>query len=644
MLLAIRDRMTGPTVWFVIALIAVPFAFWGIDSFNTGGGDPVVVEVGDHEITQAQFRQTYEQRYQQYRALLGESFRADLFDENRFRELTLEDMVQESAMRQYARSEGYRASDATLRDFLVNVPAFQRDGRFSAEAYRELLAQQGMKPDAYEAQLRDALAIDQLRGAVQATAFVTPAQAWTAERLEKQLRRIAVVRVSSNAFRDQVDVTDAQIADRFETDKSRYMSAERLKLAYIELDRTQLAASEPPAAEVLKAIYDAEKEARFASPEERRASHVLISFGADKSAARKKAEDLLAKARSGADFAQLAREHSDDPGSKAEGGDLGWIRRGMMAPKFEDALYAISTNGEIVGPIETEFGWHLIRLEEIKAASMRSFEEEGVQSELLDAYRAREGEKRFQELSSKLEQLAFENTTLEPVAAELKLEIKHTDWFTREGGAGITALDAVKQAAFSPEVLDAGENSRPIPISADALVVVHKAEYQAARQQSLEEVKDKVRESLVAESAAKLAKEAAEALVAQVKSGQSLREAASARNLEVHFEGEAARGQAQLEGAVSSAVFRMPRPAEGSVHVEAVDLGNGGVSVVALSAVIDPARPAGDAPHDGSDEVKAGIRDSVAGAEFGAYRKAVEAVVKVKRVSAPETKPDNPEP
>lgn len=643
MLQSIRDRLTGPIVWFVVGLIAIPFAFWGIDSFNTGGGDPVVVKVGDQKITQGQFRQSYEQRYQQYRSLLGESFRADLFDENRFRELTLEDMIQESAMRQYALGEGYRASDATMRDFLVSVPAFQKDGRFSADTYRELLQRQGLNPEGYEAQLRDSLAIDQLRGAVQATAFVTAADAWAAQRLEKQLRKTVVVAVAAQDFRDKVEVSDAQIADRYESDKAQYLSPERLKLAYVQLDRNQMAPAEAPSAEVLKAIYDAEKDARFSAAEERKASHILVSFGADKDAAKKKADGLLAQAKAG-DFAKLAGENSDDPGSKAQGGDLGWVRKGMMVPKFEEALYAIPAAGDVVGPIETEFGWHVIRLDEIKAAATRSFEDDGVQAELLEAYRTREGEKRFQELSSKLEQLAFENTALEPVASELKLEIQTTDWFTRAGGAGIAGIEAVKQAAFSPEVLNEGENSKPIPASSDALVVVRKAEYEAARQLPLDEVKTRVREGLVAEGAARLAKDAADALVADAKAGQSLKDLAAARGLTVRFEGEAQRGQAQLEGWIVDALFRMPKPAAGAVQVEAVTAGDERVAVVALSEVVEPTRP-DDADLLKRAEEDSRVRDSLAGAEFSAYRRAVEDAVKVKRVNpiADPSPTENPE-
>lgn len=643
MLQSIRDRLTGPLVWFVIGLIAIPFAFWGIQNFTGGSSDPVLVEVGDHKITQNQFQQTYQQRYEQYRSLLGESFRADLFDEARFRELTLDDMVQESAMRQYAQEQGYRASDATLRDFLVSVPAFQKDGKFSADAYRELLRMQGMNTEAYEAQLRQALAIDQLRGAVQASAFVTPTDAWNALRLEQQVRRVTVVPVAAQGFRDKVAVTDTQIADRYETDKGRYRSPERIKLAYVQLDRTQLVPAEAPAAEVLKAIYDAEKDARFASAEERRASHILLGFGADKDAARKKAEDLLARARGGGDFAQLARDTSEDSGSKAQGGDLGWVRKGMMVPAFDEALYGIPTAGDIVGPIETEFGWHLIRLDEVKPALTRAFEDVEVQAQVLEVYRTREAEKRFQDLSERLEQLAFENAALEPVASELKLEIRTTDWFTREGGAGIAAIEAVKQAAFSQEVLQDGENSKPIPASADSLVVVRKGEYEAARQLPLDEVRGLVRQTLLAEGAAKLAREAAEALVAQARGGQSLREAAQQRGLGVQFDGDARRGQAQLDGWIANAVFGMPRPAEGKVQVQLVDNG-GDVAVVALAAVVDPPRPEDAALSQQAGGADTRVLDSIAGAEFAAYRKSVEQAVKVKRIGAPSSQqPQNPE-
>lgn len=632
MLQSIRDRLTGPIVWFVIGLIAIPFAFWGIDSFSSGGNsDPVLAKIGDSKITQGQFRQAYEQRYQQYRSLLGENFRADLFDQGQFRSSILDDMVQESALRQFARDSGYRASDATLRDFLTSVPAFQKDGKFSADTYKQLLERQGLKADRYESQVRESLVIEQLRASVQETAFVTPADAWEAFRLENQARSITVVPVAAAGFREQVKVSDEQIASRYESDKAQYMAPERIKLAYVELDRTKLQPAEAPAAEALKTIYDAEKDARFGSAEERRASHILVAFGADKSVAKKKAEDLLAQLRAGGDFAKLAESNSEDPGSKTKGGDLGWIKKGMMVPRFEEAVFGLKA-GEIAGPVETEFGWHLIRLDELKAAATRPFDDQTVQTELLEAYRTREADRRFQELSAKLEQLAFEKPDLAAVAQELGLTVQNTDWFARAGGAGIAALDPVKQAAFSPEVLTDGENSKPLTASPDSVVVIRKSEYEPARQKPLDEVRDAVREAVTVSEASRLAKAAAEALLAEVKGGAELKVAATARKLEVKYSGDAKRRQADVDAAVLEAAFKLPRPEAGKAEVRMVETGRDAV-VLALSAVIDPPRAEGK--DAALDEERSRLRDSLAGAEFAAYRKSVEDEVKVKIVNPP---------
>ncbi|MGQ0621561.1 MAG: SurA N-terminal domain-containing protein [Panacagrimonas sp.] len=636
MLQSIRDRLQGPVIWFVIGLIAIPFAFWGIDSFRSGGGDPVVAKIGGEDITQAEFRQGYESRYQQYRSLLGENFRADLFDQGRFRQMILDDMIQESAMRQHAKDSGYRAGDATLRDFLVSIPAFQKDGQFSAETYKQLLQRQNLAPERYETQVRESLVIDQLRNAVQETAFVTAADTWESARLDGQKRRISVVLVEGTPFREKVEVREDQIASRYDIDKTRYMSPERIKLAYIELDRSKLVPAEAPPPEALKAIYDAEKDARFTSTEERKARHILVNFGADKDAAQKKAEDLAAQIKAGADFAKLAAAHSDDTGSKAQGGDLGWVRKGMMAPRFEETLFGLQAGG-VAGPVETEFGWHVIQLDEVKAVATKAFEEAQVQEELLEVYRTREADKRFQEISAKLEDLAFEKPDLEAVAKDLGLSVATTDWFARAGGPGLASVAAVREAAYSPEVLTDNQNSKPISTGSDTLVVVHKSEYEAARQRPLEEVREQVREAVLVEGASKLAKESAEALLASVKGGESLAAAATAKGFKPSFEGEAGRKQAEVEALALQAAFKLPRPAAGKTEATLVEVGSGSMAVVALAEVVDPVKPA--EPDEKAKTEQKNLRDSLAGAELGAYRKSVESAVKVKILNPPTEEP-----
>ncbi|TXH05095.1 MAG: hypothetical protein E6R07_05735 [Nevskiaceae bacterium] len=634
MLQSIRDKLTGWIVWFVVGLIVIPFAFWGIESFRTGGGDPVVVKVGDQEITQSQFRNAYEQRYQQFQAMMGERFRADQFDQNRFRQAVLDDMTQEAMLRQFVRKSGYRANDAVLFKAISGIPAFQEKGQFSADAYKAALASKGLTPERFEAQLRDSLEIDQIREAVIDSAFVTQPDVALAYRLDNQQRELSYAVFDPARYAAQVEITDEQVKSRYETDKSKYMAPERIKLAYVELSADSLPKAEAPSKDVLQVIYNAEKDARFTTAEERKARHILINFGADKAASRKKAEDLLAKLKGGADFAALAKTESDDTGSKAQGGDLGWLKRGQMPEKFEKPLFGLAKAGEIAGPVETEFGWHLIRLDELKPVKVRAFEDADVQAELTELYRNRENQKRFQEASEKLEQLAFENpASLEAVTKALNLPVQTTDWLTRAGGPGIGANDAVKQAAFSKEVVGDGDNSKPIALAADKVVVIRKAEYEAPRQKALNEVIEQVRADLKADAARAKAQTEAQQMAAAARAGRPLAELAAARGVTLKAAGLVRRDNATEDKTVLAELFRLPRPKTGDVSAADIALPNGSVAVVVLAQVKDTELPAGVAPD--VDRQKTQLRDVVAGGEFAGYRKSIEQRVKVKVVNPP---------
>jgi len=459
MLQQIRDRTSGIVAGFIVALLIIPFAFFGIETLNSGGGDPVVAKVGSQKILQSQYKNAYDQRYQQFMGLMGENFRADQFDQNRFRQMVLDDMTQEAMLRQYAEKNGYRANDAIVFQYLSRVPAFQREGKFDTETYKAALARQGLSVEKFESQVRTSIAIDQMRESVLDTAFVTDADLMQTWRLANQERVVSYALFDIAGYLPRATVTDEQLNARYADNKAQLMEPERVRLAYVELSLDGLAKTSAPDKDVLKAIYDAEKEARYTTQEERRPSHILVNFGADKSAAKKKIGDIAAQLKSGKSFAELAKANSDDTGSKAGGGDLGWNKRGQMPESFEKVLYKLN-KGEVSEPVETEFGWHLIRLDDLKPSVVRPFEAADVQKELTELYQNRELQKRFQEQSEKLEQLAFETPgSLDAVAKELNLSVQTTDWFTRAGGAGIAANEGVKQAAFSAEVLNDGENS-----------------------------------------------------------------------------------------------------------------------------------------------------------------------------------------
>ncbi|MGH8446889.1 MAG: SurA N-terminal domain-containing protein, partial [Solimonas sp.] len=310
MLQSIRDRTSGIVAGFIVVIIVVPLAFFGVESLFSGGGDPVVAKVGSEKIKESQFRRAYEQRYQQYLQLMGENFRADQFDQTRFRQSVLDDMTQEAMLRQYTHDTGYRANDAVLFNAIAAIPAFQANGKFDTETYKSMLSRQGMTPERFENQLRQSLEIDQMREAVIDTAFMPATERQQLMQLAGQQREVSYALLDLNKYEAQVTVSDADAQQRYEDSKSQYMAPERIKLAYVELSPDAVAQSVAPNQDVLKVLYDAEKDGRFTTQEERKVSHILINFGADKSASEKKAEALAAQLKGGADFATLAKASS----------------------------------------------------------------------------------------------------------------------------------------------------------------------------------------------------------------------------------------------------------------------------------------------------------------------------------------------
>lgn len=630
MLQQIRDRTSGLIAGFIVALIAIPFAFFGIESLAPGGGDPVVAEVGDQKIHESQFRRQYDQRYQQLVQLMGENFRADMFDQERMRAAVLRDMTQETMLRQYTEDSGYRADDATLFNVISAESAFQRDGEFDGQAYRDALQRAGFTVERYESQLRDNIEMNQMREAVVDTAFSTPVERTLAAKLQAQERTLQYAVFEVARYRDRVSVTDEQVEARYEQTKARYMAPERLRLAYVELALDKLPDVEPPSEDVLKVLYEGEKAGRFTTPEERSARHILVGFGADKDAAKQKIEDLAKQLADGADFAELAREHSEDPGSSQAGGDLGWVRRGQMVKGFEDALFALD-EGQTSAPVETEFGWHLIRLDELKPAAVRAFDEEGVQQSLKELFADRERQQRFQEMSERLEQLAFENPgALEPVAQALELQVQTTEWFERGKGSGIAAEPKVVEAAFSREVIEDGENSQPLSLGGNRIVVVRKAEHEPPRQKALDEVAGQVRAELVDEAARKLIEQEAQEVLNAVRGGTDFQEIVSAKNGELRNPGKIRRDNEEVEAAVVAAAFRLPHPQDGTPSTGEAQLDNGGRAVLLLSAV--------DTPEDArlNEVQQRRLRDLAAGAQFGAYMEEIETRVGVEIRERPD--------
>ncbi|HSO78694.1 MAG TPA: SurA N-terminal domain-containing protein, partial [Chromatiaceae bacterium] len=423
MLQEIRERAQGWIAWGVVILISIPFAFWGIQSYMGGGTEPVVATVNGAEITARSFDRQVEETRMRLRERLGAAYRPELFEEQALRAQVLEGMIQEQLLLQVSHDMGLRASNRELQAAILSNPAFQRDGRFDKATYDRMLELQGTSGPQYEESLRQRIVGTQLQRAVTASELATDFEMAEAIRLDRQQRRLAYLRVSKAGFLDNAPVPEEELQAWYQAHADRYLSPERVKLSYLVLDAATLDAGQPVDEEALRRQYDEEIE-RFREPEQRRARHILVTLaaGADAAAeaeAKARIEAIQGRLAAGDDFATLARELSQDPGSAPQGGDLGMFGKGVMDPAFEQASFSLET-GTTSEPVRSQFGYHLIQVTEIQPETLKAFEE--VREQLV-AEAARGGaEAVFYDMAERLANLVYENPdSLEPAAEALGL-------------------------------------------------------------------------------------------------------------------------------------------------------------------------------------------------------------------------------
>ena len=569
MLQAIRDRVTGIVAIFILGLLAIPFVFFGLDSYVQSVPQDAVAQVGDAEIKVSEFQA----EFSRYRAQLREQ-QGDAYDElqaNRpeARREFLESMIDRRLLLQHAQSMGMAISANTIADVIRNVPAFQIDGRFDSEIYRQRIAASGQSASAFERELASDLLIQELPAAVSSSVVVTDADIDRWLRVQMEKRQISHATIQSQAFAEEVSIAESEIEAFYDENQGQFMRPERVSVEYIELDTREMAETIEVEEDVLRQRYEA-TQARFMTAERRRASHILITAGNERTEdeARALAQSLAERLENGEDFAELAGEYSDDPGSAGQAGDLGWIEPDVMMPEFEAALYDLET-GEIAGPVETEFGWHLIRLEEIDEPRGQTFAE--ARGEILDEVRAERADDLYIELSERLIDLVYADPTgLAAVAEDLGMELRQAGPFSRFSAEGLMANSRVLDAVFSDLVLLERQASEPIEIDPNHAVVVRVTEHQPSEPRPLEDVADEIRSRLERDAAREAARAYAANLVERIQTGdETLEQVAEAEELELQQQ-EATRRSFELGGQVLDTLFSLPRPADGESVMEVI--------------------------------------------------------------------------
>ncbi len=500
-------------VQIVLALIIIPFAFFGLESYTRsmrGAGDDVA-RVDGVAISQRDFSEALRQQQERLRAVLGRGFDASQLDTPETRRALLDSLIGQRLVSDAAVRARLGVGDEALRETILALPAFQRDGKFDPALYRQLLGAQGMTEQSFEARLRHDLAVGQLTRAIADTAIASRASAERQAELAAQRREIAEALVPAAQFLPRVAIDEAQAKKYYEENAAQFRTPERVRAEFVILSADALGRQEPVTEEELKKSYEA-RAAQFRVEEQRRASHILVK--SNEEAAR-----LAAEVRKNpAQFAELAKKHSQDPGSAEKGGDLGFFERGMMVKPFEDAVFGMKKDGEITGPVQSEFGYHVIRLTGVQAARARAFED--VRNELAAELAKQKGAKKFAEAAEAFGNLVYEQPdSLAPAAERFKLQVRKTDWFAR--GAAPPPLDAPKlQAAlFSSDALQARRNTDAVEVAPNVLVAARVAEHQSAAQRRFEEVKPEIEAALKRREAARLAAAEGRSRLAELQKG-----------------------------------------------------------------------------------------------------------------------------
>ncbi len=628
MLQTIHEKLKGPFAISILGVLAVVFVFWGVEFVSLGSGPNASgIKVNGTDLNGEELRRAYQEEINRIQVALGDQ---DVPAEIRTRIQgdVLEGSIRRELIRQRAEELRLRASDADLLESLKQYEAFMVDGKFNKDAYYATLRAENIEPTRFEAQQRQQLAIRLLDRGLAASTFVTKGELERAAALRNETRAIGYAVVPAASFVAGITPDEASVNAWYEKNAKQYMTAETATIEYIDLSLADVASGVTVTDEALHAYFD-ENQQRFAAAERRRASHILIAIDKDEAKAKKQAEDLLARAKAGEDFAALARQFSQDTGSAAQGGDLGWAEKSFFVGPFGDAVWGMQ-QGQIIGPVRTEFGFHVIRLDGVEAGHAKSFDEARV--ELEGEYRRNEAEKRFGDLQEQLDTTTFESGgNLAQVATKLALTIKKLDVFTRQGGGDLGADPKLVSTVFAADMLG-GSIARTVPLGEGRVVAVRVAAHQPSQQRPLAEVRDQVVEAVRLAQAREQASAAASELMKQLQGGGNWSELAAARGI-VTPAGPSVtpravrRDDATIPAPVLKSAFKASRPQNGPVYGLAA-LENGDAVVWAVTTA-QPGSPESMIPAERQQFVER-VRDDLRVGDTSVYVAQLRAEAKVK--------------
>jgi len=586
---SIRERLTGILAFAILGILIVPFALVGVNEYFTSSGGNNVARINESEISFNDFNQSFSNYRRRMQSIMGAAYDPVEFDGLIIRRQHLDSLIDQELITQAAQSMGLDVDDATLAEEIRKIPAFQVDGVFNADVYQSRLQSQGLTPRQFQNEMRLQYVIGQLPRNITMSSIATPAELNEFVALLEQTRTFNAAMVPAKTPEPAPEFSEEEITTWYDSHNADYQSEEQVIIEYVELDAAMLPVGLPPEEDLLREQFEAQK-ARFISPEQRRVSHILIEVAVDagdaeKETARQIAEDLSKRAKAGEDFATLAKENSQDSGSAVAGGDLGWVESGVMVQAFENAMYELSMEAPISEPVQTNFGWHVIELREIRESTGMTFEE--ARMTLVTEYEDDIAARAFLEQADRLVDLVYEDpTTLESAALVLDLQLRELGPFPRTGGEGIAATPEVVEAAYSDLVLLQGSVSDPVNLDENRLVMIKLKEHLPVALKPIEDVRDEIITTLGANLARDNAEAQAIELLAALQSGGGELEALSTEAGLDYARHEAVKRNSFVPDVeLVKEIFRLQAPAEGDSVQTVLPTANG-FAVVEMDLVV----------------------------------------------------------
>ncbi len=564
MLGAIRNKSKGWVAYLIVGLITVPFALFGIQDYAARSANTSIAKVDGEDIDINIYYQELNSQQRNLQQQLGAAYTQEI--DNTLKQTLLDSLINEKLIENYANSLDIVTLDDEVKSVIEMNQAFLVDGEFSQDRYIQLLRLNSYTPAGYEIAQSKALNREQVKRNLSGSAFMSSTQTEQLNDLASQQREVSYLALNTENYIDQVSVSQSQISDYFNDNRSSFIEGRKVKVDFVELTLDAMEEPESPTSDELKSLYDDNAEL-FTNPERRRAQHILVE-------SEELANELLGQIKEGADFAELARANSEDTLSNKEGGDLGFFERELMGAEFDEAAFAMNI-GDVSEVIPTDYGYfHIIKLTGIESETMQSFDE--VEDQLVSLYIKQAKEKSLFGSLEEFMNLSYEES-LDMVADQFGLELQTSEYFSERSDQYDPKFVA---SAFSSAVIDEGENSEVMEMSPEKFVVLTLSDLQSQRERELTEVEGQIEIALKTDAAKEIVDNLAENIASALSSGdeQTANQIISENNLEWVNEGWISRAN-QLPYDVTSLSFTLAKPEEGR-HTYSAESANRFTSLV----------------------------------------------------------------